>query len=361
MNDEFSALPQSVPPVYCERDGVGPQSRRDAQRFLRWFFGALVFFLLPLAPVFGFLYAAGEIIGVAGVVRHQIEVGGVYSSDTINLEYQHHLALNQIRQTTIVALGSSRVGTLAPDCFAHSFVNLTGMLRWLPDADDIYSDIVAVHKPEKIVVGIDHNWFHPDYRLNSAWARNSRTTWAVSGEAFRHLADLVIRGKLTFDDILRVWRDDSPNLGIQAKLFGAGTDGWGVRHWGLLRFPDTIPASVEAIRQGETQGTFFVGGHLNEKAWRYYLRFLERAKHDGIQVVGYLTPLPPSIIDAYFATGEVDWLQDLRQRVKALPDHIDFFDPRGLGIADADFLDESHIGNQATRQLCEALTRRYPM
>lgn len=334
---------------------------RDAAIFLRWFFGATIICALPLAPLFMFLYVAGEIVGVDGVVSHQVENGGIYSSDTVNLEYQHHLALFRVRKPEIVALGSSRVGTLSPDCFKQSFVNLTGMLRWLPEADAVYADIVAARKPQTVIIGVDHNWFHPDYRGNPAWTRNSRTNWAVSTSAFRHLVDLMLMGKLTVEDMGRIVRDRSPNLGIQAKLFDVGTDEFGVRRWGTLEFRESFRAAELAMRGGQTLGTFFRGEAINEQAWTDYLALIEKVRRDGIRVIGFMTPMPPTVIDTFFATGDVGWLRELRHRVQALPNHIDIFDPRDLGIVDKDFVDESHIGNRATKTICDVLKQRFPL
>jgi hypothetical protein len=338
-------------------------ARLSARRFLAWFFGALGIFSAVLAlPLFAFLYAAGELVNVPDVVKHQLARGGLYSSYIGNLEYQHHYALLRARKPDIVALGSSRVGQAAPSFFSGSFVNLTGMLRLPVDSGVVYDDILAAHRPKTIIVGLDHDWFHPDYHLNKGWRRNSRTDWALSVGDLRRLLKLIADRKLTWARVKRILRDDSANLGIQAKLFGEGTDSFGLRHWGSVTFPNAIAtAKIELVEARKGSYLFYRGSSINEVEWSAYLDFLRRAKTDGVTVIGYTTPMPPSIVAALEARGGIGWIHELRQRVRALPNHYDFFDVRDLGVTEDGFIDESHAGDRATRIIYERILKDHPL
>lgn len=346
--------------IIAQAPGDFRRSKNRHKSFLVWFFVALAMSSATLIlPIFGFLYIAGELTNIHDVVRHQLVKGGLYSSEIDHMEYQHRFGLYVARRPSIVALGSSRVGLIAPDQFEESFVNLTGMFRLLEDAEQVYDDLVAHHQPSVIIVGLDHNWFHPDYHLPDFWRRNNRTKWTVSVGDLRRVGGYFSDGKLKGSDIEKILRDRTPNLGILAKLFGAGTDGYGVRHWGTLSDPLAISKALDLVESGGFQ--YYRGDDIDEDAWRSYLAFLDRARADGIRIIGFTTPLPPSIVQALNERGDIGWLRTLRQRVQDLPYHYDYFDPSGLNISDADFIDETHANKQATEQVLSAVLAQTPL
>jgi len=339
-------------------DITGLEKDYAANVFLVKYFLSLVILLGFIAfPVFFVLGVSGEFVDVDDVVDHQSRKGGLYSSEIVNLEYQYHLRLHRLHKADVEILGSSRVGTVSHDFFCSSFANLTGMLRLTEDLDAVYSDLVAISKPKILIVGLDHNWFHPEYRISKWWRRNNRTTWTLSPDMFFHVAGYIWSGKITGDDVKRLLLDKSYNIGLQAKLFGAGTDKYGVRHWGRLTYQHAIDKALEMLSRPNPSKPFFIGDSIDEARWGYYLSFLRKAREDGVDVVGYLTPLPPSVVTAQQRRGDMKWIEVLRQRVAALPNHYDLLDVTPFGITDADFIDEVHAGAEASRIVIKQILR----
>lgn len=311
-----------------------------------------------LALSVALLVCSGELEDIREIARTQQESGGIYGSATHENFFGYKMALHAARRPRIVALGSSRVLTLRQYTFTERFVNLGSAMRNLAEGERAVQEMLALHRPDVVLVAFDFWWFNPDrseqtefpahhaYRASLLRSLGLPLAWLWSGRLPLGVGvSLLHQG--AFEDV------GEPAWGVQAAVVGEGFRPDGSRR---LRGPGRISATLASI--GDGANGFEPGVRIDQARLRRAAALLSTLTGKGIEAVTYLPPVAPSVLHAMAQTQRYAYVEELRSAMYGISaNHYDFHDLGRSGAADAEFVDGIHAGETATLRLLLAIAR----
>lgn len=336
-------------------------------------------FLLPLIILLGLplalLIRAGELVSPRDAVARQQEdarvLFGLAYSNPVK-PYKLEATIARVPRTLV--LGNSRVLQFRSAVFREpeSFFNAGLGVSDLPHYSYFLDQIPGGAEPHLIIAGVDHSMF------NDAWRRQAddrvEDLYVPQGAhlnlmaSWRKVYHDVGTGRAPVGQIAR----GGPHMGVQAIVHHQGFRHDGSYRYGeVLRDPDN-PAledhdfrdTMSRIRRGNRR--FEYGDSVSPSALTALDRFLGECARRRIEVVGFLPPFPPRVLDALGLMRErYGYLDDLAPAVATVfRKHgfafYDYTDVRPLGATDSEFIDGLHGSEKVYLRMLAHMANSHP-
>ncbi|MBR4742423.1 MAG: hypothetical protein IK079_05970 [Desulfovibrio sp.] len=288
----------------------------------------------------------------------------------------YKLQLYEKVRPTIVTIGSSRVMQFRNFGFEKSFLNMGGVAGNLAVLRSTLEAMLAVHKPEVVLLGLDFWWFMPEWHKNPFLPEPvTKGSYQVGLEALKKPWYWLLSGKISCAEFF--WPVTSlfgsgfraHRYGIMAQQTddGFGSDGsWyysaeltGQKKPFDYQFQNTlrqVEYGIKAFYQVE-KGRLISEAHLDAFA-EIYCRLRSR----GIHTFVFLPPLSQRVLEAMKVRFE--HYPHLFLLANALKDRgiqvLDATDPRRLGSSDCEFIDGFHGGEVTYLRLLRQMSDQWP-
>ena len=161
-----------------------------------------------------------------------------------------------------------------------------------------------------------------------------------------------ISGKISLHDILTIISDQSPNIGISGIVDGDGFDRNGSYHYtaivtGKKPADNGFESDLQHIRDG---GTIYAhGDKVSSLQLENFISILEFYKKKKIDVVFFIPPVAPTVMNAMNTSGKYDYVTKFREETTTLAKKYnfpiyDYHDAKKIGSNDCEFKDGHHGG-----------------
>ncbi len=344
-----------------------PADASQANRWLKRFFFLLALLLgltlLLAAPVAAlWIYQSGD-LAVDRAVRDQqqgfvLYGSGLPSAPRDTLAYK--MSLYREKKPQIVIAGSGSMASLRDSVFAKPVVNMAGTCSSLSSLRQSIDAMVAIHKPDIVVLALDFWWF------SDAWEKDPfvRTGFDaekphLSPEVLRLPLQSLLNGSISLPQFL--FLDFSKNrFGMRAQFHdeGYGPDGSYFAGDKLMKpsadagFMRTMDRARHRIGEFAPQAQISQA-HLDAMADIYF-----RLRGRGITPLVCLAPLPGRVMDL-LKENQADYphLFNLRAELEARGIVLtETPDVTTLEGNDCEFLDGTHAGEVMSLRLLSQLS-----
>ena len=345
------------------------------------FWRKLCWFWLPLGALLVFpawvLLRSGELAALdpAAVAAAQRETGrpalfGPAYSDCA-LAFKRAAALQS--GARVMAVGTSRTMQFRAAFFREpdGFYNAGGAVSQLADYRRFLEDLPRAAQPDLLVVGLDQNFFNPDYVPDQAGDYDRRL-----GTCAKPLDVVLLNWTAIYAGVVG-GRFDVPRLACGEGGDGGGLNalarGNGFRRDGSYRYGAAL---ADPVGRGGDDAGFSTTLHLVETGRQRFVRgdrvwgvavddvraLLREASARGIRVVAFLPPYAPTVLDAMRRTGGYDYVERLPRELESTFREagfplLDFTDVRPLGATDDEFVDGFHGSERTAARMLGVMAR----
>ncbi len=337
----------------------------------------LIVFSLPLllALPIGFastlfLARCGELDSIEKVVAAQTNTGGLYGSAIHPNAYPYKLGIHRARRAEIVAIGSSRVLQFRQAHFTEPFANLGMAANYPAEMEKLVDDILAIHKPAMVILGIDFWWGNPRWVHSPNFDHHKLVGGELTPDALIAPIQWLLDGKVSPQFVLDTLvekdggrRGNERMIGVQAILTGNGFGPDGSRYYSDVlygRRPPEDPRFSDTQRRIATDaGQFKYGSAVMPERIASLRRAIARLQSEGIVVITVLPPVAPAVQGMISAMGErYSYVGEFRARLHDLGSHhFDFHSARDLGSDDCEFVDGFHGGDVVSSRMAKEFGR----
>ncbi len=338
---------------------------------MRLFLTICALFLAPLvllfAPAIILLSSVGEFyapetVGKLAREGHAIVVGNAYS----NVRSGYQLQETLLRKPLVIALGTSRVGGFRSAFFTdpNIFYNDTGTGGVLSNFRYFLEKLK--HPPRIIIAGMDPYFFNPEEAKNSVVVRPDpflkRVSWyepffssLFTGGGWWRIYRDYATGKFTLKNVFGP-RVGGPTLvGLRAVADSNGFLNDGSNYFGDVihdkRNQEKVRAGILALaeRISQTYGDEY-GSGISPEALAEVRRFLDTAKKNNSEVIGFLPPLSHAVYERLQAFPEASYAYAFHNLGRVLTevyreygyDFYDFSDIESFGGSDREMVESKH-------------------
>ncbi len=321
-------------------------------------------FLVPLMLYFGvttsILLFGGELMPLTQVAEAQLS-----NPDTLYRRFYRDdfrpfkLISTELHRPEVLALGSSRIMQFRSAEFVNGnsiFYNAGGSAGNVYEVRSFLEQLDPNALPKVAIINLDEDWFHPRY---AQFAR-AQAPWSVdfSQEDIYQFLNLT---RLTLNDVVMgtypiapifggtdpFYHD--PAIGIGALTHSGGFRGDGSRSYGsVILDPKTNDERFAEMRaRMQTEGSRFAYGDVvDEGALEEIAALMQFAQDNGIGLVLFSPPYPPSIYNEMMESGHYTYMTKTINRLAELARqhgvlYYNFMDGGTLGTDD-DFFDGLH-------------------
>ena len=342
---------------------------QQERSWLKTFFLLLAIFLaltlLLAAPLSGlWLYLSGD-VAVGRAVEAQRQSFALFGSSlnttpASNLEYK--LALYKARQPAVVVAGSAGMESLRDTVFLRPMTNMAGTADSLSSLRESLDAMLAVHKPEAVLLAVDWWWFSPAWEANP-FARHVRTAspYGYGLDNLRLPWRLLLQGKINLGQFLFLgFSEGRYGAPAQFEATGLGPDG-SLHPTSTLvsarsadahfaRTLDRISRRADEFAACETLSQ----AHLDALADIYF-----RLRGRGVVPIIFLSPMAGPVLDALKENEALyPHLFKLREALASRGiEMVNTIDPGYFGSGPCEFLDGSRIGEIGSLRILSELTR----
>lgn len=330
---------------------------------MRRFFVRLSIFLLPLlaalAPPAMVLLSAGEVSGVdvnrAVKLQRDARSERLYGLAYSECASPYKLAGARDARPELLILGSSRVLQLRSGFFRDPAVvyNAGRSVSHADHLPEFWQQLPADARPRAVLVGLDAFFFNPRAERSPAsryiaQLTDCGTSLAAFQRGLRAVYPDLLHRRVSLAQVPLLLGSDQ--IGLSAILTDSGYRHDGSYLYGRrsadAEFRDTF------ARIAQNRGGFEYASEPAEPALAQAARFLDLCKASGTQVIGFMPPYAPRVIERMNETGKYAYIPELSRRLKALFSERglpfwDFTDLRPLGATDAEFIDGFHGSERA--------------
>lgn len=322
--------------------------KENAKKYLICVAVPIVVAAIMLALSWAFLQRAGEYRDMDEVVTRQIENGGLYNSALEQMSYGYKQALYRHVKPAVVALGSSRAMQFQGEIFTVPFVTLGGAASGFYELEKSLRQMLSVHKPELVIVGLDFWWFNDAYAepAKDAAARRFQEKFDVRLEHLVEPYIWLVEGKLTPSVFLSVLKESPKHQGIAPIAKGDGYDAHGAYHYvsEALSVPEK-PYDWDRRRMESGERMYATGDDISEDRWQQFDGIVRMLEGENIKFILFLPPMSPVGYEFLKNSGRHDYIEKLRQRLSSYRYHVyDYHDPETLGGNACEFVDAFHAG-----------------
>lgn len=338
-------------------------------------------FLLLLSPIalvilanYLFLRGSGELLTARDIVDRQKSGFVLYGTATNSNTYRYKLEMYQQMRPAIVAVGSSRVMQFRSWFFNEPFMTLGGAMNSLKEGDMLVADMLSLHRPRAVLLGLDFWWFDraiaeatDDHTLTGGELRTNKLLFPIQSILDRKVSPSYFLATVR-SGVADCAGCDKLGLNAAINFEGFGPDG---SYYYLGTLSGLRPSLDYRFSRslGLVSGTV-VGPHPlaipaspDPQRVKAFRRIVDRLRNAGSEVVVFLPPVAPSVLNEMKRLGRYS---SLREAIaQATPPEVkvfDFTDPAALGEspADCEFVDGTHGGEVLYLRMVAAMARLDP-
>lgn len=332
--------------------------------------------LLIIAPLsFMWLYQSGD-SAVERAVQSQAAGNFALFGSGISQDFMDYkLRLYEALKPKIVALGSSRVMQFRGAWFTQSFLNMGGAAGNLAVLRATIDAMLAVSRPEVVIIGLDFWWFMPQWEKEpNETVRRTTNTYNYGFANLKKPWEWLLEGKISFSEL------GAPILGIFGKGFradrygimaqqtndGFGPDGswyYTAEITGLRLAPDyQFRDTLQNIRNG-VKAFYHAAKNQDGPALSHVEAFAEiycRLRSRGTRTFVFMPPLASATL-ATMRHEDYPHLYKLREAlIESGIDVADLTNPALIGGNDCEFIDGFHGGEIMYARILRLLADRWP-
>ncbi len=333
------------------------------KRFFIVYVAVLSIFSFPIVLNLIVLKNAGELSSVESIVYEQMLQDIIYGSATNQNTYFYKLALLKSIKPEIVALGSSRVMQLRKEMFNVGFINAGGAINSVDEAEKFVNDMMKLHKPKIVILGLDDWWFNPHSPAANWKNPEVDTSTEITLEKILAPIQWIYNGKIKFDDYTNLFFSNetmyasklfhSNLLGISAIKKESGFRADGSHCYGRMltavnqndfQFKDTIRRIDNGVDR------FEYAENISNIKWRKMISLIRKLEASGIIVITFIPPFSKTAYQKIEASNKYAYMKvisDLAQKENI----YNFRNPKTLDLTDCYFTDGFHGGEIAYLKL----------
>jgi hypothetical protein len=336
------------------------------KKYIVQYFVALIVLSLPLMLNYLFIERAYENSSFKDIVHIQRSYDAIYGTALNQNTYAYKLELVRAVKPDVVAVGSSRIMQFREDYFVVPFVNTGGAMNYLNEGILFLEDLVKVHKPKTIILGLDFWWFNPNYPQPSFYDYHDNIGTFITFDKLTKPFTFLMDSKITLSDYAATIAYQSRLNNItQYKTLGldAIKTSEGFRKDGSYFYAKTIFGFDDNYDDVKFQGIasriahgirkFEYSTRISDERVRDLLKFLSIARENDIAVVLFLPPVSHAIYEKMRnAANKYAYVNGLRQYLKTLPcEMYDFHNIGTVHVDDCEFIDGIHGGDVVFQRL----------
>ena len=333
------------------------KKQQSLKRFYKGFLVPLFLFGLYFGIMSAVLTRSGEYLSIEKTVEKLDRTHGLYGSALYQRTFYFKEEIYKFYKPEVVPLGSSRVLQFRQDYFTKPFINL-GTISSLDEAMETGRNIFPEHTPQKMILGLDFWWFHPS-REEIFIPRSERDATLTLSDMLEP-ATWLVSGKLRFSDVFHLLTSETPHAGIAAVSRGDGFDRFGSYFYtsiytGRKKSQDiNFANTLEKMKTGE--GVLVHGDTVSESRWAAFEALVNYYQSLGIEMVIFLPPIPPMVLQAMNDSGDYGYVDTLRPRLAAFAKErdipvFDFHDMQRYGSGDCEYYDGVHGGENTYNRI----------
>ncbi len=322
--------------------------------------------LIAFIPGIAFLYAAGERAAPRQISKMLVENQSclyertsLLSADIREYKFEQYAAM----KPPVVAVGSSRSNQFKQRYFNAPFFTFSGAVDNIFDVDETLRKLLALHKPEFIILQLDYRWFNREYQKAglSKTQHIYEVLWSRLSQAYEPYM-WMREGKLSreeYHDILaHPYKDiEQCRIGFRTRKEGRGYGRDGSYFYGDTYTSAPSKEDFEEVINGEFQS----GGAPGDVAKERLDEFASAIKRIEDNNIPYLVVLPPLSPTAYVLLEEhqpqvIEYLAELNSALSRIMPHLyDLHDPAIIQTSDCEFINKSHGGEITYARLLKKL------
>ena len=320
---------------------------------------AFFFFLIMSFTSIVFLKKNNEHLGITSIVEKQFNNSEIIYSSAINLDYKNYILEKfKLVKPDILILGSSRTQYYPQYLFQKRLLIAQQPFYSFDMFHSSLTELVKIHKPKLLIVGIDWWLFNKNYNEKQAKifdktlkvSRNSkiRNNKKFYNYSFNEIIKpyfWIINNKISLKYFIKtILSESSQNIGVMANVYKSGYDinGYFVDDFSIsgikkydLKFQDTI----KQIKENKKDFSKF---EFDTNSLEIYKRIKEIALQNNIKFISIMHPLSPSV---YTQLVKDNYLKNFDLISKNLDFDKNFFNLTNKNyFNDCQFIDGTHSG-----------------
>lgn len=340
------------------------------KRFLAFYLLFLTPFAIAVVGNYLYLLHSSEYVQIDELVQRHMQNDRfcLFDSGIGDRTFDYKLAAAKKIRPAILATGSSRSLEIRKQFFSKTFYNAANATESLSQTEAYLRELLKTHKPEIVFMGLDIWLFRDDTKylefLPKKWEQKN-----ILNSVFLPF-EWLLKRKIQWRDYLNTVAHNPYNeciLGVAARTLGRGT-----AKDGSYYYTDLITGKTPSTDRNFSDflGRIESGADKLMYAENASIKEIDRLQSitdwlqsEGVQVILYLHPFAPSIIDAMKIKGtRYAYIDDLRKELsqRRIP-YYDFHDPRTIHSTDCEFIDGLHGGDVTYARVLQAIYNASPI
>lgn len=338
-----------------------------AKSYLIATLGTLLASALFALPLLLFARNTWELASTDEIVTQQRTHGGLYGTAIHGNTYAYKLSIYKALLPDVVILGTSRMMQIRHGAFRASMLNAAGTADTAQQMEAFANDMLAIHTPRAIIIGIDF-WNYNPLRPEDASTAPPSGSNTLSWKQLFKIVELIAVKRIPPDVALEYafsTRKSTDMLGIAAICDNTGFAADGSRHGmsGIVKmksfpdfkFSDTLSRVTDGNRRFEPADT------IDENRWERLQNLINTFTARGIHVAILLPPLASPVLEAMTTRGDYGILPALHDKIQTLGvPAFDFTSASVAGGTDCEFLDGFHGGDVLYARMLLSIAKQSP-
>ena len=332
-------------------------------------FFLIIFIIYSLLFIFSytFIVKTGENLSIQDVIKLQNKEPHLYAQIADVSTFDYMLELLKLKKPKIIAIGSSRVMQFRQEMFKNSFVTTGGVMPNVRSGRVFLEEMLKIHKPDKIILGLDIWWFNPNYTYNKyeveKYNKEKKNTL--------HQIDMIIKyvfdGKIKLSELILPGRYKNKKLNIRtigysAYKNGDGTMPDGSHFYGADYYSGTKTVNDEKFKNTfdrieNGNGRFQTGENVDKNALGELNKIIEICENNNIKLILFFPPFANSVYEKMQSkSNDYKYIDNLKKYLNNKKiKYFDFENPDKLNSCNCEFIDGFHGGNVTYAKIAMAL------
>ena len=312
--------------------------------------------LIPATANFLFLKNSKEFLPYQEIINQQAKADDVclYGSALFNDIVAYKMQGYKTKRPNIAAIGSSRVLPFKESYFLDSFYNMGYTINCLSKGKKVVEQMLKVHKPKVVIMGIEIWWFLENY-CNASYQFSPFFTPSPNAQhlmlPFKWLAEDKINLALYFSTLFS--QQTSCHSGVTAITLKNGYAKDGSRYAaGLVSGEQAEIADIQFLRtiariKHAAGDRFMRAKKIDMSKFNVFLQIMETFKKNDVEVILFFPPMANKIIATMDLYGAgYDYIDDLKSNLhQHYISFYDFHNPKTIQSTDCEFIDGFHGGD----------------
>lgn len=312
-----------------------------------------------------YFIGTGDLISETEAVRiqHSTENLCLYGTTAANNNPAYKLAIYRKIKPEITIMGSSRVLQYASEMFNRKFANLGRTMNHLAEGPAMLERMLAVKKPEMIILGVDFWLLNPKRRLRTGQAKHLNVISPADPSMLRVLIEAVLNQPELISASSWGMKPASCDLGVKTRFYKSGfrADGYRIyAPWSVVdgtelhdyQFRNTLSRIKKQRKHFER------AKEPDLEKLDLLIDFIDKIKAAGIKIVVMFPPVAPTISRAMSKPGQYDYIGRAAEILKKRGIEVfNLHDAEFLQTSDCEFMDGFHPGAVVSARMLEYMAR----